>query len=95
MSSLSTFLFKSRYRLSLFGLVLGLIILWASWYFTEQLVSLFALQYVSGVVLLNVVLAYFAADRQPYLARFLIGISYLLIVLLGYNNVMIIRGLTL
>lgn len=87
------FFIHRSYRLVVISLALGVGGLWYVWYATDQIGSMSALLYGSGVILLNVVLASVSFDRHPYLAKLFIWFSYTILLLLAYNLFMISRGI--
>lgn len=86
---------KSRYRFILAGLVLCVVGVWFYWYQTEQIASPTIIIYASGVALLNVALSFFSFTRFPYITRFLLLFSFVLLGLAAYGIYTVSRGVLL
>jgi hypothetical protein len=87
-----TFFTRSRYRFPIYGLLFLLLVDWALWFATGQISGPEPLLYVTGVLLLNIVLAYFATTRIPYLAYFFFSFSYAIALLVAYMIITFARG---
>lgn len=87
------FFFKSTYRWSLAAILLGLIALWYFWFKTDQIISSSLIVYTTGIVVLNIVLAYFSADRDNYVTRSLFLFSYIILSLALYTLYSVSRGI--
>ncbi len=88
------YFFRSAYRLPILALVVTIIGLWVVWYRTFELISPTLLVYCTGIILLNIMLGFFAYDRQTTITRFLFFFSYGIIVLVGYALIAAIRGIS-
>lgn len=51
--------------------------------------------YASFLVIMNLFLAYYASTRHTIITRYLFLFSYAIIVLVTYNLVILVRGITL
>ena len=89
------YLFRSRYRFAILGICSALAGLWYAWYRTDQIMSISPLLYASFLVIMNLFLAYYASTRHTIITRYLFLFSYAIIVLVTYNLVILVRGITL
>lgn len=87
------FLFKSNYRYALLGLISAVAVLWYLWLESEQIIGAALPVATSGIVLLNIVLSFFAHDRNRFVTRFLITTSYFVVALAIYAIYSVSRGL--
>lgn len=87
------YLTRSRYRLLIAGLVLGLIGLWYLWYTTDQIVSAAPIVLTTGFVLLNIALGFFSFTRHHYVTKFIFIFTYGILVLSLYSLYVLSRGI--
>lgn len=87
------YLLRSTYRLTIWGLFLGLATLWYLWFSANQIAPIAPVIYTSGIVLLNIVLTYFSFSRNLYVTRFIFLFTYGILVLVGYTIIVLSRGI--
>lgn len=87
------YLLKSEFRLAIAGLIVGTAGLWYFWYATDQIMSIEPLIYTSGIVILNIALAFFSYNRQFYTTRFIFVSTYFILLLIAYGLYTLTRSI--
>lgn len=87
------YIFRSPYRLAIAGLVVLVAALWFAWYRTDQIMSVSPLLYVTLLIFINLILAYFSSSRIVDITRYLFWFSYLALILVAYNLYVLTRGI--